>query len=169
MAEALPEQPEPKKRRGPSLSLKGRALRLLTGREHSRLELERKLAPHEETPGELARVLDELQAKDFINEGRVVESVLHRRASRLGMARIKHELQGKGLSADAMAQALGQLQSSEIERAKAVRAKKFGNKPAAGAAERAKQMRFLIGRGFGSEAVRRAVSSRGVAEDEDFS
>ena len=56
------------------LSLKGRALRLLSGREHSRAELERKLAPHETEPGQLRRVLDELQAKDFINEQRVVDS-----------------------------------------------------------------------------------------------
>jgi hypothetical protein len=36
-------------------SLKGRALRLLSQREHSRKELEQKLKPHEETPGELSR------------------------------------------------------------------------------------------------------------------
>ena len=79
------------------LSLKGRALRLLSGREHSRLELERKLKNFEEEPGELARVLDELQAKGFISEARVIESIVHRRAAKLGTARIKQELQGKGL------------------------------------------------------------------------
>ncbi|MEY3627860.1 MAG: hypothetical protein RL163_2359, partial [Pseudomonadota bacterium] len=45
------------------ISLKGRALRLLSQREHSRVELERKLAAHEEEPGSLARALDELEAK----------------------------------------------------------------------------------------------------------
>ena len=69
------------------VSLKGRALRCLSQREHSRAELQRKLAPHEETPGELARVLDDLAAKDFISEARVVESVLHQKAPRLGAAR----------------------------------------------------------------------------------
>ena len=57
--------------RGPQLSLKGRALRLLSGREHSRAELERKLASREEEPGQLHRVLDELQAKGFIDHQRV--------------------------------------------------------------------------------------------------
>ena len=80
------------------LSLKGRALRLLSQREHSRLELERKLAPHEELPGDLARALDDLQAKGFIDEVRVVESVVHRRSAKLGAGRIKQELQAKGLS-----------------------------------------------------------------------
>ena len=44
-------------------SLKGRALRLLSGREHSRLELERKLAQFEEEPGSLAAALDDLQER----------------------------------------------------------------------------------------------------------
>ena len=63
------------------LSLKGRALRLLGGREHSRVELERKLASHEQEPGQLRKVLDELQAKGFISDERVVESVINRRAA----------------------------------------------------------------------------------------
>ena len=44
-------------------SLKGRALRLLSQREHSRTELERKLAQHEEVPGELAKGFGFLQSK----------------------------------------------------------------------------------------------------------
>ena len=70
-------------------SLKGRALRLLSQREHSRAELERKLAPHEEVPGELAKALDELQARDFINDGRAVDSLVNRRAGKLVSARIQ--------------------------------------------------------------------------------
>ncbi|RZJ83930.1 MAG: recombination regulator RecX, partial [Massilia sp.] len=71
------------------LSLKGRALRLLSGREHSRVELERKLRTHEEEPGQLGRILDELQAKDFISDQRVAESVLNRRSAKLGAGRIR--------------------------------------------------------------------------------
>ena len=87
---------------GFTISLKGRALRLLSGREYSRTELERKLAPNEETPGQLAEVLDELQAKDFISEARVVESVINRRQAKMGAARIKPELLGKGLGKEAV-------------------------------------------------------------------
>ena len=139
------------------LSLKGRALKLLASREHSRPELERKLAPHEEAPGELAQALDELQAKGFISEQRVVESVLHRRASRLGASRVKRELQAKGVGAEAVAEAVDQLRATEVERARAVWRKKFGE-PATDAAGRAKQMRFLASRGFGAEAIRRVVA-----------
>jgi len=145
------------------LSLKGRALRLLGSREHSRAELERKLAPFEQEPGQLARTLDELQARGFINEQRVVESVLHRRAARLGASRIRQELQAKGLDPEAVQQAVAGLQASELARAREVWRRKFGEPPS-DAAERAKQMRFLVARGFGAEVVRRVVS--GADEDE---
>ena len=128
----------------------------MSGREHSRAELEKKLRAHEETPGELAQALDELQAKGFINEQRVVESVIHRRAARLGAGRVKQELQAKGISAEAVAEAVQALRSTELQRAREVWRKKFGE-PATDAAGRAKQMRFLASRGFGAEAIRRVV------------
>jgi SOS response regulatory protein OraA/RecX len=52
-----------------------------------------------------ARVLDDLQAKGFIDEQRVVESVLHRRAGRLGAGRIRQELQAKGLDGELVGEA----------------------------------------------------------------
>ncbi len=137
-------------------SLKGRALRLLSQREHSRSELERKLAPHEQVPGELAKALDEMQARDFINEGRVVESVVHRRASKLGVARVRQELAAKGLSGEAVAAAMEGLRETELSRAREVWRKKFG-RPPEDAAEKAKQMRFLLTRGFAAEVVRCVV------------
>lgn len=137
-------------------SLKGRALRLLSQREHSRAELERKLAQHEEVPGELAKALDELQARDFINDTRAVESVVYRRAAKLGAARVKQELAAKGLSGEAVAAALASLRETELIRAREVWRKKF-DQPAADAQERAKQVRFLLARGFNAEVVRKIV------------
>lgn len=139
------------------LSLKGRALRLLAGREHSRAELERKLAEHTQDADELTRILDDLQAKGFINEVRVVESVLHRRSARLGSARIAHELRGKGLAPEAITQATRQLQASELERARALWARKFGQ-PATEPKEQARQSRFLLSRGFNAEVVRKVLA-----------
>lgn len=143
-------------------SLKGRALRLLSGREHSRAELERKLASFEELPGTLAQALDELQAKGFISEQRVIESVLHRRSAKLGTARIKQELQAKGLDPAAVSEALAGLQATERARAQAVWRQKFGQAPADAQAA-ARQMRFLAARGFAAEVIRRVVG--GKADD----
>ena len=151
---------------GFKLSLKGRALRLLSQREHSRAELVRKLSPHEEAPGELAQALDDLQAKGFIDETRVLESVLNHRASKLGNGRIKQELQAKGLAPAAISQAMLDLKDSEFARAQNIWQKKFGS-PAVDANERAKHYRFLLSRGFSSEVVRKVVKLSGASE-EDF-
>ena len=140
----------------PPLSLKGRALRLLGAREHSRAELERKLATYEDEPGSLAKALDELQAKGFINEQRVLESVLHRRSAKLGATRIRQELQGKGLAPEAVLEAVEQLRATEVERAREVWRKKFGTTPS-DAQGAAKQMRFLAARGFGGDVIRQVV------------
>jgi regulatory protein len=144
-------------------SLKGRALRLLSQREHSRTELERKLAVHEEVPGELAKALDELQARDFINDGRAIESVVHRRSGKLGTARLKQELAAKGLTGESVAQALAGLKDTEMSRAQEVWRKKFGQ-PASDPLTRAKHMRFLLTRGFSAEVVRQVVQGHDDAE-----
>lgn len=153
----------PARRSRPELSLKGRALRLLSMREHSRLELERKLSSHETREGELAEALDALTARGFISDERVADSLLHRRAAKLGASRIKAELQSKGLDEAVVREAVEQLRSTEVERAREVWRRKFGQPPA-DAAERAKQMRFLAARGFSGETVRRVIAGAG---DED--
>ena len=147
---------------GFGLSLKGRALRYLAAREHSRVELERKLKPHAESAEQLAQVLDDLAAKDFISEARVVESVINRRSGKFGAARVKHELLGKGLAADVVLQAIEGLKTTEVERAREIWRRKFDG-PASDAAGRAKQMRFLAARGFSGDTIRKVVSS--VEED----
>lgn len=112
-----------------SLSLTGRALRLLSAREHSRAELERKLARFEEVPGSLAEVLDKLEAKDFINAQRVVDSVVYRRSAKLGVGRIRQELQAKGLDTEPIAQAVVLLKTTETARAQEVWRKNLERQP----------------------------------------
>ncbi len=141
------------------LSLKGRALRLLAQREHSAPSWNAswpRLQPCRRT---LAQALDALQAKDFINEQRVVDSVVHRRAPRLGAGRVRQELERKGLDREAVASAVAALASTELARARDVWQKKFGGTAAVDAADRARQMRFLASRGFSGEVVRRVLNT----------
>ncbi|GAB4559930.1 MAG: recombination regulator RecX [Rhizobacter sp.] len=152
----------------PRLSLKGRGLQILAQREHSRSELRRKLLAHaqkdEAEAGsaieQVEAVLDWLQANRYLCEERFVESRVHARASRYGNLRIRQELaqHGVALTADTAQQ----LKDSELARAREVWSRKFGQ-PAADAAQRARQMRFLAGRGFSSEVIRQVA--RGVEDD----
>lgn len=147
-----------------TLSLKGRALRLLGQREHSRAELLRKLRPHVQEGEDLDAVLAELEEKDFISEERVVASVVNLRAGRMGAARIRQELQAKGVGGEVVQHALAQLQDTELARAREVWRRRFGE-PAADPQGRAKQVRFLMARGFSGDVVHRVV--RGVGDDEE--
>ena len=145
----------------PQLSLKGRALRYLSQREHSRAELQRKLARHAEEAGEVARVLDELEQRGFIDHQRVADSVVHRKAARLGALRIRQELRAKGIEPALVATALETIRATELERAREVRRRKFGEVHPADAADRARQARFLAARGFDAETIRLVVLGRG--------
>ena len=137
-------------------SLRARALRLLARREHSRQELVRKLSAHAQDGAALESVLDALEAEGFLSERRVVEQIVHARSSRFGARRIARELSEKGIADEAIAAAVQALRSDEAERARAVWRKKFARLPRT-PAERARQARFLQGRGFGFDAIRKVL------------
>jgi regulatory protein len=145
-----------------ALSVKGRALRYLAQREHSRAELERKLAralqdlPEASAQAQISAALDELAAKGLLSEERTAQSVLLSQGRRFGTRRLRQTLQAKGLAPDLVADTLQQARGTELERAREVWRRRFG-KPPADAAERARQMRFMAGRGFESDVIRRVV------------
>lgn len=155
-----------------ALSVKGRALRYLAQREHSRAELERKLARFVEDTDEapaaeqIARALDELAAKGLLSEARVAESVLAGQGRRFGARRLKQTMQAKGLAPELVASTLQQARSTELERARDVWQRKFGAL-APDAAGRAKQMRFLAARGFEGDVIRRVVTGNAGGADAD--
>jgi len=153
-----------------ALSVKGRALRYLAQREHSRVELERKLARHVEDGPDasaqalIAAALDDLASKGLLSEVRAAESVLLGQGRRYGARRLKQTMQAKGLAPELVAHTLQQARATELERAQEVWRRRFGQPPA-DAAERARQMRFMAGRGFEADVIRRVV--RGVEDADD--
>jgi regulatory protein len=150
----------------PELSLKARALRYLSAREHSRLELRRKLTRYAEDGDDVEALLDFLEKNNWLSQERFAESLIHRKAARYGNSRVVAELQTHGLKGEALAELKANLAESETARAREVWRRKFGT-VAQDVAERAKQMRFLLQRGFSPRAVRAAV--QGGADEEEFS
>lgn len=141
-------------RDGPSL--KARAIAYLSRREHSRLELRRKLAAHCDDPERIEAVLDELERQHWQSDHRYAESYAQRQAPRQGAALILQSLRRQGVGEDEL-RALGAgLAGTESERAREVWRRKFGQPPA-DAREYARQYRFLAGRGFSAECVRRVL------------
>jgi regulatory protein len=165
------------------LSLKGRALQLLAQRDQSRLELRGKLLRHaaaeararaaaaaeagDERAGgdasdddgdrrreEVDALLDWLEANRYLSAERFAESRVHAREARFGNRRIRAELAQHGVALTPEAAAA--LAASELQRAAAVRARRFSALPQ-DAAERAAQARFLAGRGFSPEVIQRVL------------
>jgi regulatory protein len=137
---------------------------LLARREHARVELSRKLAPYAESTEQLDMMLDDLTARRLLSDERYVEMRLNARSARFGNARLAHELRTQGVAEELVSEALAG-SDDELSRARQVWQRKFGNTPAvAEANERARQMRFLMSRGFSGETIRRVL--RGDFEDD---
>jgi regulatory protein len=146
------------------LSLKTRALAHLARREHSRLELEKKLAPHAQNSGELAQLLDDLEECGALSAARMVEQVIHMRKSRFGSQRIVRELRVKGIAENLIAARLPNIKEAEQLSAYEVWRKKFGVMPV-NAREFGRQMRFMRSRGFPPETISKVL--RGADEEEE--
>jgi len=141
------------------VTLRLRALNILARREHSRAELARKLANYGEAD-EVEALLDQLEQENLLSNSRYVEMLAHARAGRHGSLRLKADLRDKGVSENEMAEAIESARMQDLDAARAVWQKKFGemaSEVANSAAERARQYRFLASRGFPSEVIRRVL------------
>lgn len=140
--------------------LYSRAVRLLARREHTRAELARKLASHG-ADEEIDTVLNELARSGLQSDVRFAESYLRSQAGRLGSVRLRQTLRQKGVCAELVQTQIEDL-PDELARAHAVWRKKFASTPA-DAKEWARQARFLQGRGFSSEIIRKLLKETGEA------
>lgn len=132
--------------------LREKALRLLSMREHSRLELARKLAALG-TPEEIDATLNRMVELGLLSDARFAEAWVRSKARRFGTMRLRHDLARRGIDPELIAHALAsECADDEIERARAVWQSKFG-RPADDRREWAKQARFLQGRGFSTSVI----------------
>ena len=136
-------------------------MRYLARREHSRAELRSKLLPYVQDGEDVEAVLDELAQRNWLSDARAAEQMVTQRRSRYGSQRIAHELRQKGIGEELIAEALPQLKASELEAAREVWARKFGQ-PAQDQKERARQARFLQSRGFSMETILKVLKSATV-------
>ena len=137
-------------------------MRLLARREHSRHELAHKLEYAGADREELARVLDELEANNWLSDRRFAESYVADHRRREGAVKLAHALRQRGIADEVISEVLAALNTShsddsEVARARTIWCKKFALPPSS-QQERAKQMRFLQGRGFSIETIRLAMS-----------
>ncbi len=112
-------------------------------------------APCDADAAAVDALLDRLQAEGLLSDERFVQSRLRVRAGGAGLRRIEAELARHAL--ELPAQDRQALQAGELERAIALWQRRFGG-VAAEPKLRARQMRFLAGRGFAADVIRRAAA-----------
>ncbi|WIM04984.1 MAG: recombination regulator RecX [Candidatus Nitricoxidivorans perseverans] len=139
--------------------LRRRALALLTRREHSRAEIAARLAPRG-TREDIETVLAGLEQQGLLSDARFAESYVRSHAARLGAARLRQTLRAKGVADELIEARVGEL-PDEIGRAHEIWNRKFGAAPS-DAREWAKQARFLQGRGFSVEIIRKLLKEIGA-------
>ncbi len=139
------------------------ALRLLARREHSVLELRRKLEQRGWQGGPLDEVLDSLVDQNLLSDRRFAEVYTRTRIERgYGPLRIRAELRERGIDA-ALAEAALEAEAPDwSEQARDARLRRFGEAPPADFREKARQMRFLQRRGFDGGHIRAALGEGGA-------
>jgi regulatory protein len=144
----------------PGAAIERLALKLLANREHSRLELMRKLVVRGFDSADIDPVLDRLTADGSLDESRLAERYVAERADKgFGPLRIRRELKDKGLSDSAIEPHLAPMAGDWPARLAAVHDRRFGPALPSDApddrGELARRVRFLEQRGFPSETIRR--------------
>jgi regulatory protein len=143
-------------------SIRSTAIRLLARREYARAELAARLRERGANADEVAQVLDELARLGYLSDERYAQMVVSRRAGRYGKRAIAQALAKRGVAADAAREALDALPAGdEVAEATALWQRRFGQAPGDDR-ERAKQVRFLLSRGYGLSIALKVV--RGVSE-----
>ena len=118
------------------------------------------------SPELVESVLDELEGMKLLSDRRMAESLVRNGAERFGRARLSQDLQRKGLDENLISNVLQPLAEDEKSRAQAVWQRRFG-KPPTSLKEKARQYRFLVGRGFAPGIVSAVVPRIVDAPDED--
>ena len=146
----------------PAASPKAVAIRLLARRDYSRAELTQRLARRGIGRVAIDSALDDLAAAGYLSDARYAGAVVAQKSGRYGKRAIVHALKEKGIGADDAAEAIKPLaEHDEVEDALALWRQRFGVVPA-NQREKARQVRFLLARGYGLATALRVLRTAGA-------
>jgi regulatory protein len=150
----------------PAPSLMGRALRFLSRKEQSLQELRKKLLPFAESESELDELLLKLQKQEWLSDERFAESLVRRKSERYGSRRIVDELKQNGIDQETVSRLKDNLKESDAQRAHDLWQKKFDGLVPVDQKDRAKQMRYLVSKGFPLDQVSKIITGRYLPPDD---
>jgi len=151
----------------PLVPAKVQAVRMLARREYSRAEIAQRLQQRGVSRDDVERALDELQAAGYLSDARYAQAVVTQKAGRYGKRAIAHALREKGIAAPEALAALAPLAAAdEFTDAQALWQRRFGTAPA-NERDKARQVRFLLSRGYGLSVALRVLRAAGASPFDD--
>ena len=138
-------------------SLEDVAISLVARREHTRLELTKKLIVRGFERGDVDTLLNDFEEKGWLDERRYIDIFLRAKRCRYGSLKLIRELEVRGISRDLIEEVRPGIQSGELDAAQGVWQKRFGVQPK-NSTELAKQIRFMQSRGFEQEVIKSVVN-----------
>jgi regulatory protein len=138
------------------------ALRILTGRDHSEYELTRKLKQRGFIAEDIEKAISECIRLDYINDERTAGVYIRQLIRKgYGVRRIRHDMDKKGLKGKQVQNLLSKTFSDADEHDSAVRVLKKNirrfERESDPRKRRDKIFRFLYGRGFSQEIIRKIL------------
>ena len=139
--------------------MRQRALEYLGKREYSYAELGQKLKAYADETNDVPALLEDFKKRGWLSDARFAEQIVHARSHKFGSAKIAHELREKGVADELIADAVSQVKENELENAREVWRKKYDSAPAS-RDEWTRQARFLQGRGFGFDVIKKVLNTK---------
>ena len=137
-----------------SKQIKKDCLRLLTRRDHSRKEIQDKMAVKGYEPSQVSAVIDDLAQQSWQDDSRYAESYARVRSQKgFGPVRIAYELKQHDIDPDTVDSVLGATTDNWMNLLEQVYSKKYPNQLCVDSSERARRIRFLLQRGFSSAMI----------------
>jgi len=140
---------------------------MLARREYARAELRERLAHRGADAAEVTRVLDELEQLGYLSDARFAQMLVTQKAGRYGKRAIANALTRRRVASPAAQTALDALKNvDEVADASALWERRFGSQPR-DERDRARQIRFLIARGYNLAIALKVVGRPAADGDTD--
>jgi len=160
-------RPPPRRADRPAPPALATAVRMLARRDYGRAELRSRLVMRGVDGADADAALDELALRGLLSDARYAEAVVAQKVGRYGRRAIAHALKEKGVDEAAAASALSSLAGrDEVDEALALWRRRYGAPPA-DEREKARQVRFLLSRGYTMSVALKVLRVAGVVLADD--
>ena len=142
------------------VTARAQAVRFLARREYSAKELRERLLGAGFADEEIKSALETLQAKDMQSDARFAEVYCRSKIAKgIGPARIEYALRDHGIGRELIAELLAEQEPNWEQDILQLLNRRLRGADLRDAKERAKQIRFLYGRGYSDAQIRAAMKA----------